>query len=81
MLTNFFQLYEFLMYFLPDVNEESLCIGLARVGSDEQQIVAATLKEMAQVDLGGPLHSLVIAGPELHPLETSYIEQFQIKKL
>lgn len=64
-------------YFLV-VTEDSLCIGLARVGSDSQQLVTCSLKAMANVDLGGPLHSMIIAGPVLHPLETDYIEQFKI---
>ncbi|KAJ8964611.1 hypothetical protein NQ314_004751 [Rhamnusium bicolor] len=62
----------------PVVAEDSLCIGLARVGSDNQEIVACSLKEMAEFDLGGPLHSLIIVGPILHPLETEYLEQFKI---
>ncbi|XP_019870422.2 diphthine methyl ester synthase [Aethina tumida] len=62
----------------PIVTEDSLCIGLARVGSDSQQLVTCSLKAMANVDLGGPLHSMIIAGPVLHPLETDYIEQFKI---
>ncbi|XP_044747349.1 diphthine methyl ester synthase [Coccinella septempunctata] len=60
------------------ITEESLCIGLARVGSDEESIIACSLKKMAEVDLGPPLHCMVIAGPTLHPLELEYVEQFKI---
>lgn len=62
----------------PVLNEASLCVGIARVGSENQQIVACTLKEMSQFDLGPPLHSLVIVGPVLHPLESEYLNQFKI---
>lgn len=56
---------------------DSLCVGLARVGSKNQKILACSLEKMCTVDLGGPLHSLIIASPELHPLELEYLEQFK----
>jgi diphthine synthase len=58
------------------VTENSLCVGLARVGTKTQQIVACTLQEMCKADLGGPLHSLVVTGPVVHPLELEYLKQF-----
>ncbi|XP_018576288.1 diphthine methyl ester synthase [Anoplophora glabripennis] len=61
-----------------EITEDSLCVGLARVGSQNQQIAACSLKQMAKLDLGGPLHSLIIAGPHLHPLETEYLQQFKV---
>lgn len=54
----------------------SLCIGLARVGCKDQKIVACSLLEMKSTDLGLPLHSLVICGGQLHPLEKEYILRF-----
>jgi len=54
-----------------------LGIGLARVGADSQQIVVCSLREMAEVDLGKPLHSLIIPGPILHPLEQDYLKKFK----
>lgn len=59
------------------MKEDTLCIGLSRVGADDQQIVACTLAEMTDIDLGPPLHSLVIAAETLHPLEEEYISQFR----
>ncbi|CAG9764817.1 unnamed protein product [Ceutorhynchus assimilis] len=61
-----------------EINEDNLAIGLARVGSDTQKIVACSLIEMATVDLGGPLHSLIIVGPILHPLEEDYLRKFKL---
>ncbi|KAK4885249.1 hypothetical protein RN001_001520 [Aquatica leii] len=55
----------------------SLCIGLARVGSTCQRIHVCTISEMSKVDLGPPLHSLVIPNPVLHPLEEEYLNQFK----
>ena len=56
---------------------DSLCVGLARLGSDSQRIVAGTLAQLAEQDLGPPLHSLVIAG-DTHPIEEEYLAQFRV---
>ncbi|TMS34553.1 hypothetical protein L596_002119 [Steinernema carpocapsae] len=59
----------------PAYTEDSKCVGLARVGWDSQKIVACTLKEMCEVDMGDPLHSLIIPG-HLHPLEEDMLNTF-----
>ncbi|KAJ8305739.1 hypothetical protein KUTeg_016284 [Tegillarca granosa] len=53
----------------PSFTEETV------IGADTQQIVAATLQEMTSVDLGGPLHSLVVPG-HMHPLEMDMLRLF-----
>ncbi|XP_075147815.1 diphthine methyl ester synthase [Haematobia irritans] len=58
------------------LNEQSLCVGLARVGHDNQRIVVSTLRDMASTDMGGPLHSIVIPAKEMHPLEVEFLQQF-----
>ncbi|XP_037794436.1 uncharacterized protein LOC119589878 [Penaeus monodon] len=58
------------------VTPDQLVIGLARVGTPTQQLKTCTLEEMAKVDLGGPLHSLVIVG-ETHPMEDEYVDMFR----
>ncbi|XP_035743997.1 diphthine methyl ester synthase-like [Vespa mandarinia] len=60
--------------------EDSLVVGLARIGSDDQNIVACSLQEMKGIDLGEPLHSLIIPAEKLHPLETSFLRQYVIDK-
>eukprot|EP00105_Crassostrea_gigas_P013102 XP_011429313.1 PREDICTED: diphthine methyl ester synthase-like [Crassostrea gigas] len=57
--------------------EDTVCVGLSRVGSDAQRIVSATLQEMTQIDQGEPLHSLIIPG-EMHSLERDMLLQFAI---
>lgn len=57
--------------------EDTVCVGLSQVGSDAQRIVSATLQEMTQIDLGEPLHSLIIPG-EMHSLERDMLLQFAI---
>lgn len=61
--------------------ENSLFVGLARVGHETQTIKACTLKEMADSDLGAPLHSLILPAQKLHPLEIEYLQQFSTTKL
>ncbi|XP_073792565.1 diphthine methyl ester synthase isoform X1 [Danio rerio] len=57
------------------VTEDTVCVGLARVGAEDQTIRSGTLRELASCDLGGPLHSLIISG-HLHPLEVDMLKLF-----
>lgn len=43
-------------------SRESYCVGLARVGQEDQRIVSGSMGELLDVDFGPPLHSLIIAG-------------------
>jgi hypothetical protein len=38
------------------------CVGVSRLGAQDQQIAVGTMEQLQQVDFGPPLHSLVIAG-------------------
>ncbi|PIK58168.1 diphthine synthase [Apostichopus japonicus] len=57
--------------------ENTICVGLSRVGADNQKIVSGTLRELSETDLGEPLHSLVIAG-HMHPLEIDMLREFAV---
>ncbi|GKZ19938.1 diphthine synthase [Aspergillus brasiliensis] len=57
---------------------DSLAVGAARVGAADQKLVAGTLKELAEVDMGRPLHSLVLIGKRAHDLEKDYIREFAV---
>eukprot|EP00850_Spirogloea_muscicola_P013102 SM000087S23384 [mRNA] locus=s87:460991:462709:+ [translate_table: standard] len=52
--------------------EEMMGVGLARVGTDSQCMVAGSLKDLLAADLGPPLHSLVLPG-ELHVMESEML--------
>ncbi|CAM9163441.1 unnamed protein product [Ascophyllum nodosum] len=52
---------------------ESLCVGLARLGQPTQKIVAGKMSDILNVDMGGPLHCLVICGTT-HPLEEKLLK-------
>lgn len=57
---------------------DSLAVGCARVGAADQKLAAGTLKELTEVDLGRPLHSLVLLGKRTHDLERDYIREFAV---
>ncbi|XP_045160515.2 diphthine methyl ester synthase-like [Mercenaria mercenaria] len=57
------------------LHEDSICVGVARVGAETQTICTSTLKSMTSCDLGEPLHSLVIPG-HMHPLELDMLKLF-----
>uniref|UniRef100_A0A8D0DRA4 diphthine methyl ester synthase n=1 Tax=Salvator merianae TaxID=96440 RepID=A0A8D0DRA4_SALMN len=63
----------------PEVTENTVCVGLARVGAVDQKIVSGTLQEMTTVALGDPLHSVIITGT-LHPLEIDMLKLFAVDK-
>ncbi|KAJ5291957.1 Diphthine methyl ester synthase [Penicillium angulare] len=57
---------------------DSLIMGAARVGASDQKLVVGTLTEMAEVEMGAPLHSVVLLGRRTHDLERDYIRQFAV---
>ncbi|KAL7421234.1 diphthine synthase [Cryptotrichosporon argae] len=53
----------------------TLALSLSRIGTATQRIVAGTLAELAQLsadDYGAPLHSVVVVGKRIHPLELEF---------
>lgn len=62
--------------------EESLAVGVARIGGKTEKFVSGTLKQLCLADqeLGGPLHSLVLLGRRTHELESEYVREFAVDK-
>lgn len=58
---------------------ETMCVGLARVGRKDQLIQSGTLEEMSKMDMGAPLHTLVLCG-HMHPEEQKWIDYYRIKQ-
>ncbi|XP_057782114.1 probable diphthine methyl ester synthase [Salvia miltiorrhiza] len=58
-------------------NEDTTCVGLARVGCEDQMIVAGSMKQLLTIDFGPPLHCLVIVG-DTHPVEQEMLHFYQI---
>ena len=48
---------------------ESLCFGLARIGSETQVIKCGKIKDVLHMDFGIPLHSIIICGKTLFSIE------------
>uniref|UniRef100_A0A914YKF7 diphthine methyl ester synthase n=1 Tax=Panagrolaimus superbus TaxID=310955 RepID=A0A914YKF7_9BILA len=61
------------------INAETPVVGLARVGWKDQHIASCTLREMTLVNMGAPLHCLVIPG-KTHPMEEEMLQTFAISK-
>lgn len=59
---------------------EKLAVGVARVGTQDQVVVAGTLGELSEADLGKPLHSLVLVGKRTYELEKEFLGAFAINK-
>ena len=59
---------------------DSLAIGAARIGAEDQKLVTGTLKQLCEVDVGKPLHSVVLLGRRTHDLEREFIREFAMKK-
>lgn len=60
------------------IKENLKCIGVARVGFEDQRIISGTLKEFLEIDMGGPLHSFIICSDEVHDLEKEMYDHFNI---
>ncbi|PFX24542.1 Diphthine synthase [Stylophora pistillata] len=57
--------------------DDTIAVGLARIGSANQQIVCGSMKELLSHDVGPPLHSLVIPG-HLHFIEKDMLRIFAL---
>lgn len=53
-------------------------MGFARVGSEDQMIVAGTMRQLQTINFGTPLHCLVIVG-QTHPVEEEMLEFYKLK--
>lgn len=61
--------------------KDTLAISCSKLGSEEQRILAGSLREFADADpdsFGGPLHSFVILGKRFHPVERDFGAQYAI---
>ncbi|KDQ12020.1 hypothetical protein BOTBODRAFT_135180 [Botryobasidium botryosum FD-172 SS1] len=59
----------------------TLAVTLSRVGGTAQKILSGSLEELAalgEADFGDPLHSMVIVGSRLHPMEIDYAGEFAV---
>lgn len=64
---------------IGELTEDSMAVGVARIGQPDQLIVYATLGHLRHADFGAPLHSLVIPARELHFHEEEVLACFTPK--
>ena len=57
---------------------DTLCVGVARLGSEQQQIVAGPMRQLQDADFGPPLHSLIIAGTT-HHVEDEILNYYMLR--
>lgn len=60
--------------FTPD----TMCIGVARLGSKNKKIAYGTAKQLMEVDFGEKPHSLIVPG-ELHFMEEEALDMYKVK--
>lgn len=63
----------------PIFDEDTLCIGCARLGSDNSMIKAGKASEIMKIDFGQAPHCLIVPG-ELHFIEEEMMEMHLIKQ-
>ena len=61
----------------PRLRSSSDVVSLARVGTDTQRLVTSSLAQAADLDMGPPLHSLVIPG-NCHFLEQESLNMWRV---
>ena len=54
------------------ITEDTLAMGIARVGSKDVVVRAGRISELIDFDFGGPLHCIVIPS-KLHIVEAEYL--------
>lgn len=63
------------------INENTLVVGLARVGAPTQTVVSGKIKDLVDFDFSGPLHSLIVCAPNLHSMEKEMMEFYNVNNL
>jgi len=56
------------------ITNDTKIFAVARLGAEDQLIKSGTVEEMLKCDLGGPLHSMVVAASQLHEVELEYYD-------
>ena len=56
---------------------DTWAVALARVGGPTQKIVYAPLKDLVDIDMGAPLHCMIIPG-QISPIEEEFLSMFKL---
>ncbi|KAK9266187.1 hypothetical protein L1049_012409 [Liquidambar formosana] len=60
-------------------NEDTICVGFARLGSEDQMVVAGSMRQLLMIDFGAPLHCLVMVG-KTHPVEDEMLDFYKLEE-
>jgi len=60
------------------LSNDSPVVCMARVGADNQKVVTTTLRQGVDIDMGDPLHSLVIPG-DCHYMEQEALDMWRLE--
>ena len=60
------------------LGKESLVVGVARLGADDEMIVAGKVEEVMKVEFGKELHSIVVPAKDLHFHESQVLDTFRL---
>lgn len=58
------------------ISKDTYCVGVARIGAEDQKIVFGKIGDLINVDFGLPLHSLVICA-KLHTFEEEILQFYK----
>lgn len=65
---------------VEELNEDSMAVGVARMGQPDQLIIYASLGDLRTTNFGPPLHSLVVPARELHFHEEEVLACMRLKE-
>jgi diphthine methyl ester synthase len=61
------------------IKKDTIIIGVARIGTETEQIITGTIDELKKEDFKEPLHSIIIPG-KLHDIEKEMLKHFKSSK-
>ena len=59
-------------------NEDTLCLGCARIGCEDETIKFGKAKDISKIDFGKPMYCLIVPG-KLHFMEEEFLNRFKVK--
>ncbi len=60
------------------INENSMVLGCARLGMEDRKIVYGKIKELLEIDFGGPPHCIVFPARKLHFTEEEALKLWRL---
>ena len=58
------------------ISKETMVVGIARLGCDDQKIISGPLEKVMREDFGKPVHCIIVPG-KLHHIEEEALRLWQ----